>query len=314
MKAVRFDSYGDRSVLYIAEVEEPEPAPDRVLVKVRAAGINPGEAAIRSGALAQMYPSTFPSGEGSDLSGVVTEVGADVTDFRVGDGVLGWSWERSSHAEYVAVPADQLIHKPAALGWLEAGGLYVVGATAYAAVDAIKAQEGDVVAVSAAAGGVGSIVVQLLRLRGATVLAIASESNHEWLRSKGAVPVAYGDSLKADLKAAAPDGIDAFIDLYGPEYIELAVALGVAPARIETIISFARAGEVGAQTKGSTDATSTEVMAYMADLIASARIEFPIAASYPLERVGDAFELLEQHHTHGKVVLVMSDPEMPSAG
>jgi len=309
MKAVRFDRYGDRSVLYIADVEEPKPAPGRVVVKVRAAGINPGEVGIRSGALHEMYPSTFPSGEGSDLAGVVSEVGADVEDFRVGDGVLGWSWERSSHAEYVSVPANQLIHKPAALGWLEAGGLYVVGATAYAAVDAIDVQEGDVVGVSAAAGGVGSLVVQLLRLRGATVLAIASEQNHEWLKSKGAIPIAYGENLKADLQAAAPDGIDAFIDLFGPEYIDLALELGVAPVRIETIISFARAGEVGAQTKGSSDATNTEVLAYMADLIASAQIEFPIAATFPLEQVSDAYALIEQGHTHGKVVLVMSDPE-----
>jgi NADPH2:quinone reductase len=312
MKAVRFDNYGDRNVLYIAEVEEPKPAPDRVIVKVRAAGINPGEASIRAGALKDRFPSSFPSGEGSDLAGVVSEVGDDIKDFRVGDGVLGWSWERSSHAEYVSVPGNQLIHKPAALGWLEAGGLYVVGATAYAAVDAIGVQEGDVVAVSAAAGGVGTLVVQLLRLRGATVLAIASEANHAWLRSKGAIPVAYGENLKADLEAAAPDGVDAFIDLFGPEYIDLAVELGVAPARIETIISYEKAAAVGAQTKGSGDATTTDVLAYMADLVASGRMEFPIAATYPLEQVRDAFAELEQRHTHGKVVLVVHDPELPS--
>ncbi len=314
MKAVRFDKYGDRSVLYIAEVDEPKPEPDRVVVKVRAAGINPGEAAIRAGALDDRFPTTFPSGEGSDLAGVIHAVGDGVDDFIVGDGVLGWSWERSSQAEYVSVPAGQLIHKPAALGWLEAGGLYVVGVTAYAAVGAIDVQEGDVVAVSAAAGGVGTLVVQLLRLRGATVLGIASESNHEWLRSKGVVPVGYGDDLKARLQVAAPDGIDAFIDLFGPEYIDLALELGVKPERIETIISFEKAGQVGAQMKGSGDATTTAALAYMADLIASGRMEFPIAATFPLERVSDAYELLEQHHTHGKIVLVVDDPELPSAG
>jgi NADPH:quinone reductase-like Zn-dependent oxidoreductase len=313
MKAVRFDKYGDRSVLYIAEVDEPTPTEGRVVVKVRAAGINPGEAAIRGGAMEARFPSTFPSGEGSDFAGVISAVGPDVEDFIVGDGVLGWSFERSSHAEYVSVPADQLIHKPAALGWLEAGGLYVVGVTAFAAVDAINVQEGDIVAVSAAAGGVGTLVVQLLLLRGATVLAIASESNHQWLEAKGAIPVAYGENLKADLQAAAPTKIDAFIDLFGPEYIDLALDLGVAPERIETIISFARAAEVGAQTKGSGDATNTEVLAYMADLVASGQIEFPIAATFPLEQVSNAFELLEQGHTHGKVVLVVHDPELPSA-
>jgi NADPH:quinone reductase len=309
MKAVRFDSYGDRDVLYVAEVEEPKAAPDRVVVKVRAAGINPGEAAIRAGAMHERFPSTFPSGEGSDLAGVVSDVGSDVKDFAVGDGVLGWSWERSSHAEYVSVPATQLIHKPAALGWLEAGGLYVVGVTAYAAVEAVKPTQGDVIAVSAAAGGVGTLVVQLLRLRGAKVLAIASEQNFEWLESQGATPIAYGEHLKRDLIAAAPGGIDAFIDLYGPEYVQLAVDLGVAPGRIETIISFAKAAEVGALTEGSGDASTTKVLGYMADQVASGRIEFPIAATFPLERVKDAFELIEQRHTHGKVVLVVDDPE-----
>lgn len=313
MKAVQFDSYGDRDVLYVAEVEEPGPAPGRVVVKVRAAGVNPGEAAIRGGAMHDRFPSTFPSGEGSDLAGVVHAVGEGVADFTVGDGVLGWSWERSSHAEYVSVPAEQLIHKPAALGWLEAGGLYVVGVTAYAAVDAVSPREGDVMAVSAAAGGVGSLVVQLLRLRGVKVLAIASDDNHAWLESKGATAIAYGPDLKRDLEAAAPGGIDAFIDLYGPEYVQLAIDLGIAPERIETIIAFEKAVEVGALSKGSGDASTTAVLAYMADQVASGRVEFPIAATFPLERVKDAFELLEQRHTHGKVVLVMNDPELPSA-
>lgn len=313
MKAVQFDSYGDRDVLYVAEVEEPAPAPGRVVVKVRAAGVNPGEAAIRGGAMHDRFPSTFPSGEGSDLAGVVHAVGEGVADFTVGDGVLGWSWERSSHAEYVSVPAEQLIHKPAALGWLEAGGLYVVGVTAYAAVDAVSPREGDVIAVSAAAGGVGSLVVQLLRLRGVKVLAIASDDNHAWLESKGATAIAYGPDLKRDLEAAAPGGIDAFIDLYGPEYVQLAIDLGIAPERIETIIAFEKAEEVGALSKGSGDASTTAVLAYMADQVASGRVEFPIAATFPLERVKDAFELLEQRHTHGKVVLVMNDPELPSA-
>lgn len=314
MKAVRFDSYGDRDVLYVAEVEEPAPAPGRVVVKVRAAGVDPGEAAIRSGLMQERFPATFPSGEGSDLAGVVSAVGEGVTDYAVGDGVLGWSWERASHAEYVSVPVEQLIHKPAALGWLEAGGLYVVGVTAYAAVDAINPREGDVVAVSAAAGGVGSLVVQLLRLRGVKVLAIASEANHAWLESKGATAIAYGPDLKRDLEAAAPSGIDAFIDLFGPEYVQLALDLGVAPGRIETIIAFEKAAEVGALSMGSADTSTTTVLAYMADQIASGRVEFPIAATFLLESVKDAFELIEQRHTHGKVLLVMNDPELVQEG
>jgi NADPH2:quinone reductase len=302
-RAVRFDQYGDRDVLYIAEVAVPEPSAGEVVVEVRAAAINPGEASIRKGLLAKAFPATFPSGEGSDLAGVVSSVGDGVIEFAVGDEVLGWSWQRSSHAEYVAVPATQLIQKPAGLGWEVAGSLYVVGCTAYAAVRAVNVGEGDTVAVSAAAGGVGSVVVQLLRTRGATVLGIASEDNHKWLAAHGVMPIAYGEGLAERLQAAAPNGIDAFIDLFGPEYVQLAVDLGVDASRIETIISRAKAQEVGAKVEGSGDASTTEVLSEMATLVASGQIEIPIAATYPLERVRDAFAELEERHTHGKIVL-----------
>jgi NADPH:quinone reductase len=303
-RAVRFDHYGDRDVLYVADVEVPVPAAGEVVVQVRAAGINPGEAAIRSGAMEKMFPATFPSGEGSDLAGVVSAVGEDVTDFAVGDEVLGWSSRRSSHAEYVAVPVTQLIRKPPQLSWEVAGSLYVVGCTAYAAVRAVEAGKGDVVAVSAAAGGVGVVVVQLLALKGATVLGIASESNHEWLRAHGATPVAYGDGLADRLRTAAPPGIDAFIDLFGPQYVELAVELGIPPKRIETIISRAKAQEIGAKVEGSGDASTTEVLSEIAELVASGEIAIPVAATFPLERVRDAYAELEERHTRGKIVLI----------
>ena len=304
MRAVRFDHYGDRDVLHIAEVDMPVPPAGEVVVEVRAAGINPGEAAIRLGLLDAMFPATFPSGEGSDLAGVVSAVGGGVSEFAVGDEVLGWSWRRSSHAECVAVPVGQLIVKPAGLSWEVAGALYVVGCTAYAAVRAVGVREGDTVAVSAAAGGVGSIVVQLLRLKGATVLGIASEPNHDWLAAHGVVPVAYGDGLVGRLRAAAPNGIDAFIDLFGPEYLDVAVELGIAPDRIETIISREKAGEIGAKVEGSGTASTTDVLAEMAELVASGQIEVPIAETYPLEQVRDAYAELEQRHTRGKIVLI----------
>src|SRR6202795_3750186 len=202
-RAVRFDRYGDRDVLYVADVAVPEPAVGEVVVEVRAAGINPGEAAIRKGALAASFPATFPSGEGSDLAGVVSSVGDGVTEFAVGDEVLGWSWRRSSQAEYVAVPVTQLIRKPARLSWEVAGSLYVVGCTAYAAVRAVGAMQEDTVAVSGAAGGVGSVVVQLLRTKNATVLGIASAANHHWLAAHGVIPISYGDGLAERLQAAA---------------------------------------------------------------------------------------------------------------
>lgn len=160
---------------------------------------------------------------------------------------------------------------------------------------------------SAAAGGVGSLVVQLLVLRQARVLGIAGEGNAEWLRAHGVIPIGYGADLQglADrLREAAPNGIDAFIDLFGPDYVQLAADLGVAPERIDTIISFQKAAEVGAKTEGSAEASTPEVLAEVADLIASGAVDFDIAATFPMDRVADAFEELERRHTHGKIVLL----------
>jgi NADPH2:quinone reductase len=304
-RAVRFDHYGGREVLYVADVPMPLPAAGEVVVAVRAAGINPGEASIRSGALHARFPATFPSGEGSDLAGQVSAVGEGLNQFAVGDEVMGFSWRRSSHATHVSVPTSQLIHKPPELSWEVAGSLYVVGCTAYAAVRAVGATEGDTVAVSGAAGGVGTIVVQLLGVRGAHVLGIASPANAEWLAQHGAVPITYGDGLAERLRAAAPRGIDAFIDLFGPDYVQLAADLGIPRDRIETIISRQKAEELGTKAEGSVDASTVEVLTEMAGLVASGRIEVPIAATYPLERVADAFAQLEQRHTRGKIVLVL---------
>ena len=306
-RAVRFDSYGGRDVLYVADVDRPVPGAGEVLVEVRAAGINPGEAAIRTGALHERFPATFPSGEGSDLAGVVVEVGSPLAgdgEFAVGDEVLGFSFQRSSHATHTVVPVDQLIPKPPQLSWEAAGSLYVVGATAYAAVRAVAPQPGETVAVSAAAGGVGSVVVQLLALRDVGVLGIASSSNADWLRAHGVVPVEYGDGLADRLRQAAPDGVDAFIDLFGPDYVQLAVDLGVPPERVDTIISFEKAVEVGAKTEGSAEASTPAVLSEIANLVASGALDFDVAATYPLDRVADAFEELEQRHTHGKIVLL----------
>ncbi|HTW12327.1 MAG TPA: NADP-dependent oxidoreductase [Solirubrobacteraceae bacterium] len=303
-RAVRFDEYGGPEVLYIAQVDVPTPQPGEVVVQVKAAAINPGEASIRKGLLAERWPSTFPSGEGTDLAGIVHAVGDGVDEFAAGDEVFGWSWRRSSHADYVEVPAEQLVPKPPEVSWEAAGSLNVAGCTAWAAVEAVAVQSGDTVAVSAAAGGVGVFAVQLLALRGAGVLGIASESHHDWLRAHHATPISYGEGLAERLRAAAPDGLDAFIDLFGPQYLDLAVELGVAPERINTIISFERAAEIGAKTQGSAEGSNRAVMRELAELVRDGKLEVPIAATYPLEAVRDAFAELEQRHTLGKIVLI----------
>jgi NADPH:quinone reductase len=147
-------------------------------------------------------------------------------------------------------------------------------------------------------------VVQLLALRGVKILGIASPSNADWLRSHGAVAVPYGEGLAERLKAAAPGAIDAFIDLFGPEYVQLAVDLGLPRDRIETIASFEKAQKLGVKSDGSGTASTPEVLSEMAGLVASGAVEIPIAGTYPLDRVADAFEELEHRHTRGKIVLI----------
>ena len=203
MRAVRFDEYGGVDVLEVRDVEDPVAGPGQVLVAVTAAGINPGEIAIREGWLHQRWPATFPSGEGTDLAGVVRAVGEGVSAFAIGDQVLGWTEERASHAELVAVPADQLTAKPDSVPWEVAGSLFVAGMAAYASVQAVAPQPGETVVVSAAAGGVGSVAVQLARRTGATVIGLAGERNHDWLRDHEILPVTYGEGQSERIRAAA---------------------------------------------------------------------------------------------------------------
>ncbi|WP_033328413.1 NADP-dependent oxidoreductase [Streptomyces yerevanensis] len=304
-QAVRFDQYGDRDALYVTDVPMPEPEPGEVVVEVRAAAINPFDAVLRSGVARHLFPLGFPSGQGSDLAGVVVAVGAEAGGLAVGDEVLGWTPAAGAHSTHLAVPADRLVAKPPQVSWEAAGALHMVGATAYAAVRAVAVQPGETVAVSAAAGGVGSFLVQMLTGRGVRVLGIASPANAEWLDGHGVIPVPYGAGLRERLEqAAGADGIDAFIDLYGPEYLDLAVALGVKPDRIQTTVAMERAAEIGARTDGRHNATAREILVELVDLVASGAVEIPIAATYPLDRVTDAFAELEQRHTRGKIVLV----------
>jgi NADPH:quinone reductase-like Zn-dependent oxidoreductase len=308
-KAVRYDEFGGIDVLGVDEVERPTPGSGQVLVRVKAAGINPSEAAIRTGALAQVFPSTFPSGQGSDLAGVVEEVGAQVADFSPGDEVIGFSNNRASQAEMVVVEAADLTPKPEKVSWEVAGGLYVVGVTAWGAVQSVELRPGDTVVVSGAAGGVGSVAVQLARRTGATVIGLASDDNHEWLAGRGVTPIAYGDGVADRIKAAAPGGVDALIDTYGDGYVELAITLGVAPERIDTIADYAAAARYGVKTDGGTAAgPGAEVLAELAALIADGQLEVPIANVYPLAQVREAYTELERRHTHGKIVLMPEDP------
>jgi NADPH:quinone reductase-like Zn-dependent oxidoreductase len=308
MKAVRFDEYGGADVLKVADVPVPDPGAGQVLVRVNAAGINPGEAKIREGLLHALWPATFPSGQGSDLAGVVDRLGPGVTTVAVGDEVIGWVDTRSAQAEYAVVDAGNLASKPADVPWEVAGALGVAGFTAWAALRAVNLKSGDTVAVSAAAGGVGSLTVQLARRAGATVVGIAGPDNQEWLREHGVIPVRYGEDLVGrifDALLTTPQ-VDAFIDTHGGDYVEFAInELGVEPSRVDTIVRFDAVREYGVKSEGNAACASAATLAELAQLIAAGELEVPITATYPLDQVREAYERLATGHVRGKIVLLV---------
>jgi NADPH:quinone reductase-like Zn-dependent oxidoreductase len=304
VKAVRFGEYGGIGVLRVDEVPRPAPQSGQVLVRVKAAGINPGEAKIREGLLHSQFPATFPSGEGSDLAGIVEQAGPGVTGFAAGDEVIGWVDTRSSHAEYAVVEAASLVRKPASVPWEVAGALPVAGFTAWAAVRAVGASAGDTLVVSGAAGGVGSIAAQLGKRAGATVIGLAGPANHDWLREHGVVPVAYGDGVADRIRAVAPKA-DAFIDTYGGDYVELALEqLGVPPERVDTITRFDAVEKYGIKAEGNAVGASAATLETLAGLVAAGDLDVPVAATYPLAQVREAYTELEKGHTRGKIVLL----------
>lgn len=319
-QAVRFNEYGDIDVLQVVDVPRPVPGPGQVLVEVKAAAINPGEAAIRQGVFAQRWPATFPSGQGSDLAGVVAALSAGVSagvsdgssagvsdgssaGFSVGDEVIGFTDNRASHAQFVLVEAANLTPRPAGVPWEVAGSLYVAGTTAYAAVRAVALSPGDTLVVSAAAGGVGSIAVQLAKSAGATVIGLAGPANHEWLAGHGVIPVAYGEGVADRIRAAASGRVDAFIDAFGGGYVDLAIELGVRPERVNTVVDFAAVERLGVKSEGNAAAASAEVLAELAALVDKGALEIPIAKVFALSEVRDAYRELERRHTRGKIVL-----------
>jgi NADPH:quinone reductase-like Zn-dependent oxidoreductase len=293
MKAVQLSTYGGPEVLELKDLPIPEATDGRVLVKVRATAINPGEASIREGALAEIYPMDFPFGEGSDLAGEVVETG---------EPVFGWTDERNAHAEYVAVPKEQLAPKPEGVSFEQAGSLYVIGATAVGALEALALSDSDTVVISGAAGGVGVLATQLAVRTGARVIALASEPNHAWLRAHGAEPLTYDGDLAARLREHAPT---ALLDLFGGGYVALALdQLGIPKERVNTIADFPAVQERGVLAAGNAAGAKIENLNTLAQDIAAGRLELPIANTYPLSAVREAYAELAHRHTHGKIVLL----------
>lgn len=288
-------------MLHLEELDVREPQSGEVRVRMLAAGLNPVDYKIRSGR--SRFVAELPAVAGREFSGLIESVGASVTEFAVGDAVFG-SVPNGAFAELVLAPVEVIARIPAGCDPVIAGGLALAGQTAWDSLDSQHCEPGDVIVVSAAAGGVGGILAQLAVSRGIRVIGTASASNHEWLRSRGIEPVLYGEGLTDRLHAMAPDGITAVFDHFGPETIEAALALGVPVDRINTIATDASA--YGVRNVGR-HAVHPPTLDALAALVVDGTLDIPIAARFPLSEVRAAFEFLEAGHLRGKVVLVADE-------
>ncbi|MFJ2393738.1 NADP-dependent oxidoreductase [Streptomyces sp. NPDC087843] len=308
-RAVKFSRYGGTEVLEIAEVERPSPGKGEILVRTVVAPINPGEIGIREGVFADFWPAAFPEGQGNDFAGWVAETGDGVSGFAVGDEVIGYA-PRAAQADYVVLPATVAARKPAGIAWEQAAPLSAVGVTAWAAVNAVAPAAGETVVVSAAAGGVGVLAAQLAVLRGARVIGTAGRQNSDFLRSIGVVPVLHGEGLSSRIREVAPNGVDAFIDTFGSGNVDVAIALGVQPRRINTIADGRAVARHDVRHQAQEQAFTPELVEKLASLVEQGLLSVPIARVYPLEEVRAAYDELGKRHTRGKIVLsLVADSE-----
>ena len=306
-RAVRFEQYGGVGVLNVDNVDPPEPGDGQILLRVKAAGVNPFDAKLRSGAFQQSIPLTFPALQGSEAAGVVQRVGAGVSGFAAGDEVLGATAKRGAQADLAVINQTHALSRPASLPWEVAGGLWSVGTTAYASVAAVGAAAGDLVLVTGAAGSVGGLAAQLAAHRGATVIGVASQTGQAWLRSRGIAAIVYGDGFADRLEQALAElgrPLSALIDTSGQGYVAHAIELGVAPERINTLADYPAIKAHGVKNDGRSAADTPEVMAEVVSLILAGEVELPIAGSFPLDQVRDAYALLENNRPPGKIVLI----------
>ena len=300
MRAVVFDHHGPPEVLRVADLPVPGPGPDQIRVRVRAAGVQPFDTGLRQGGTG--FPVTFPQQIGNEYAGVVDEVGADVTGFAAGDEVLGWVF-LAGLADYVVVDVTAAVTKPSAMPWDVAGSLSASGQSAYTALHELGVGPGQVVLVHAAAGGVGTVAVQLARAWGARVIGTASEANHDYLRGLGAEPVTYGDGLVDRVLALAPAGVDAVVDGAGGRALRDSIRLVAEPSRIVTLVDHALAEELGA--RGVRAQRSAQRLAELVSLWEQGSLQLHVRATYPLEKAAAAHREVERGHGRGKVVVVL---------
>ncbi|MFH8492643.1 NADP-dependent oxidoreductase [Streptomyces coeruleorubidus] len=308
MKAITYRTYGGPEVLEHGDVPNPKLGVDTVLVRVKAAAVNPVDWKIQAGYLDAVMDAVFPVIPGWDVAGVVQETGVGVTEFAPGDEVIGYVREdfvsRGTFAEYVAAPVRTLARKPANLSFEEAAGLPLAGLTAYQALTrSLRVRSGDTVLVHAAAGGVGSLAVQIARSLGARVIGTASEYNHAYLRGLGAEPVAYGEGLTDRVHALAPQGVAAVLDLVGGDALKVSPGLLAEGGRLASAVDGAVLGLGGGYVFVRPDARDLEALTELAE---RGELRVDVAAAFPLEQAADAQRLSREGHTRGKIIITVA--------
>ncbi|MGW4440887.1 NADP-dependent oxidoreductase [Streptomyces sp. NPDC004596] len=311
MKAISYSRYGGPEVLEYGEVPDPKVGPDTVLVKVRAAAVNPVDWKCREGHLDSILDAVFPVVTGWDVSGVVVQPGPSVTEFAVGDEVIGYVREdflsRGTFAEYVAAPLRTLARKPRNLPFEEAAGLPLAGLAAFQALTKVmEVKAGETVLVQAAAGGVGSIAVQLAAHLGARVIGTASEYNHEYVRSLGAEPVTYGEGLAERVQALAPAGVDAALDTIGGQTMKTSADLLTPEGRLVSIADPEVVSYGGLYYFVRPD---TGDLTRLSELAEEGVVSVHVSQTFPLERAAEAQRLNQEGRTRGKIVVKVDWPE-----
>ncbi|MBD0838030.1 NADP-dependent oxidoreductase [Streptomyces sp. TRM68416] len=307
MKAISYSRYGGADVLAYGDVRDPKVGPDSVLVKVRAAAVNPVDWKCREGYLDGILDTVFPVVPGWDVSGVVVQPGASVSEFAVGDEVIGYVREdflsRGTFAEYVAAPVRTLARKPRNLTFEQAAGLPLVGLTAYQVlVGVLRVKRGETVLVHAAAGGVGSVAVQLARHLGARVIGTASERNHDYVRGLGGEPVEYGDGLSERVRGLAPEGVHAVFDTVGGEALKASANLLAPEGRLASIADGDVVDYGGRYYFVRPDPAD---LLHLTELAEQGVIDVHVSETFPLERAADAHRLNEEGRTRGKIVVTV---------
>ncbi|MEU5715178.1 NADP-dependent oxidoreductase [Streptomyces sp. NPDC020403] len=309
MKAIIYSRYGAADVLEYGERPDPKVGPDSVLVKVRAAAVNPVDWKAREGYLQAGLEAVFPVIPGWDVSGVVVQPGAAVYEFEVGDEVIGYVREdflsRGTFAEYVAAPVRTLARKPLNLSFEEAAGLPLCGLTALQVLHRVlNVREGETVLVHAAAGGVGSLAVQLARHAGCRVIGTAGPHNHDYVRRLGGEPVEYGDGLAGRLRKLVPGGFDAAFDTVGGEALRVSAQTLAGDGRLASIADAEVFSYGGRYAFVRPDAQG---LAHLAELAEQGVISVHVDRVFPLEQAVEAYRLNEQGRTRGKIVVTVGE-------